>query len=286
MFLLIILLAFVTRCVCVLPPVIVCVRARVCVCCVRVCQGFHCKHNMMYTMPTSISLSVLLSPLSLSPIRALPTSLQSSLKSCIYANYIIFYYNFLARTPQKAQQLAKLCQLSNFRFELALPFTLSLPLFRWVGAAKSTRLLATLVSRFALFRDSFAHFVQHPRGKRLCPGDSRPATLCTLCTGLCGCLSTNAHRFNCCSVMSLSSKSANVERKKNTHSISVSISLSISRSEIKVQNIFQYVNKLWKKNKNKLEKNKKLNYFGQKKRRSWPERAAAAECGQANALNS
>lgn len=112
---------------------IVCVRAPVCVCCVRVCQGFHCKHNMMYTMPTSLSLSLLLSPLS----RALPTSLQSSLKSCIYANYIIFYYNFLTRTPQKVQQLAKLCQLSNFRFELALPFTLSPSLFEERGLQKA-----------------------------------------------------------------------------------------------------------------------------------------------------
>lgn len=132
---------------------IVCVRARVCVCCVRVCQGFHCKHNMMYTMPTSLSLSLLLSPLSLSPIRALPTSLQSSLKSCIYANYIIFYYNFLTRTPQKAQQLAKLCQLSNFRFELALPFTLSPSLSMSGGskkhqAAGNSRLSFCTVSGF------------------------------------------------------------------------------------------------------------------------------------------
>lgn len=128
---------------------IVCVRAPVCVCCVRVCQGFHCKHNMMYTMPTSLSLSLLLSPLS----RALPTSLQSSLKSCIYANYIIFYYNFLARTPQKAQQLAKLCQLSNFRFELALPFTLSPSLSMSGGckkyqAAGNSRLSFCTVSGF------------------------------------------------------------------------------------------------------------------------------------------
>lgn len=253
--------------------------------CVRVCQGFHCKHNMMYTMLTCLPLS----SLSLSLPSLASQHLCNQAWNLVDTLIVLFSITtFWLELHKKHNNLSKLCQLSNFRFELAVALShfVSLSVFRWVEAgwrvAKKHQ-AASWLSSLVVLRDSFAHFVQHPRGKRLCPGDSRPGTLWT---GLCGCLSTNAHWFNCCSVMSF-------DWYKEKHPVYISLSLSIvlspsiSRSEIKVQNIFQYVNKLCEKSKTKTKSRKNSINFGQnkKKKRSWAERAAAAECGQGNALN-
>lgn len=61
------------------------------------------------------------------------------------------------------------------------------------------------------------------------------------------------------------------DTRKNTQSIYLSLSIvlspSISRSEIKVQNIFQYVNKLCEKSKTKIKSRKNSINFGQNKKK-------------------